>query len=245
MTSPDLGRAFEDYAEDAPGAEAIRVESLVARVRRRRRRRAAGIGAVFALFVVAGVGTAFAAFSRLDNGSTQQPVLPGQAQGLSTCGGAVDDTASSGESGLALAVGFPRRYDMNAGGTLVGLVTVINVGDKGVKGHTEIPDVAVAKDGHIVVTPGPKRLPALDVDLNPGEKMNFDAGVVLVRCTPGGGAPETEVTTIDGKRAPVATLEPGEYQVYVSQRFYLGDQSQANDYVVVQSGPQSVTLSRG
>lgn len=90
--------------------------------------------------------------------------------------------------------------------TLVGSVTVTNISDKRVKGHTEIPDVAVARDGHIVVTPGPKRQPALGVDLKPGETKDFSAGVVLVRCSPGGGSPETEVTTVDGKRVPVATL---------------------------------------
>jgi hypothetical protein len=236
---PNLRDLFRSAERPGGGAEGIDTAAVIRRAKRRRLPAQIGVVGVFAL-AIGGLGVA--GLQTLDPrqpasvsaGSSSQPrdsePAPGDsvmgasegpaikrapADRINLCGGTLADVAPS-PSGLTLTVDFPDA----AAGTpsVTGRVTLTNTGSRQVTGYTSATPAVTLSQGGIVLwhSNGPTIMMARDVDLAPGESIDFDASFVPVVCT-------VDDDTAEAFRTDLPAAGPGEYQVSAAADVAVGD----------------------
>jgi hypothetical protein len=228
---PNLRDLFGDDGSPLPGK--LDARTIIRRSKRRRLPKQIGVGgasavaavgiftgAGFGLSALGGSSSAGSSIASLadgaqDSGRSPAPeksdgtVVPGvkrpAAEGINTCGGALETPAPSA-TGLRLTVDFP---DAAAGASSVnGTVTLTNTGPDAIRGDAYArPTVILSRDGvviwhsHDLVIRDP-----LPVSLDPGQSVSFDASFAPVVCTS-----DSDLAPDRDGQLPAA--HRGEYQV--------------------------------
>ena len=147
--------------------------------------------------------------------STTDAIKRAPAEKINLCGGPLADVAPS-ESGLVLTVNFD---DAKASADRIeGTVTLTNTGDATVSGTTGTTPAITLSQGGIVLwhTNGPSTMMARDVNLAPGESIDYDAAFSPVVC----GVEDDSAEL--GFRADLPSVGAGEYQLSAAMDL-LGD----------------------
>lgn len=211
---------------DAP-TPSIDVQSVIRRSRRRRLPKQVAAGSVFSLAIlgvgfvgVNGVGAVSGTSDQAavlesaggaaeDESAFSGPVEDGAklapAEKLNLCGGEVAEVAPS-STGLELTVDFP---DAAVGAeTVEGTVTLTNNGTGRTVGYTApLPVITLSQNGIVVWhSNGPMIMSVTDVDLAPGESMEYEAFFTPVVCS-------VEDDLGQGFRDNLPAAPAGEYQV--------------------------------
>jgi len=231
-TDPTIRNLFGS-SDDAPKSS-LDVSTIIRKSRARRLPRRIGAGGVFTLAIgglaVASVqgmgalqGTSTVAESQADSGSsagsrsTDTGMSPMEsedsgaikrapAEKINLCGGALADVAPSA-TGLELVVNFDDASATAA--SVEGTVTLTNTGDAAVSGYTGAGPTITLSQGGIVLwhSNGPSVMMARDVNLAPGESLEYTASFAPVVCGVEDDSSEF------GFRDDLPSVEPGEYQL--------------------------------
>jgi hypothetical protein len=143
--------------------------------------------------------------SQLFTESTETRYDRAPAGKINLCTGTLAEVAPS-ESGLELTVDFP---DATVGQSSVeGVVTLTNTGTEAVTGYTAAsPAITLSRDGTVLWhSNGAMIALAVDVDLDPGESLEYAASFQPVIC-----GIEDDTAESFGEKLP--PLPSGEYQV--------------------------------
>jgi hypothetical protein len=143
--------------------------------------------------------------SQLFSESTESQFDRAPADKINLCTGAVAEVAPS-QSGLELAVDFP---DATVGQSSVeGVVTLTNTGTEAVTGYTAAaPAITLAQNGIVLWhSNGAMIALAVDVNLDPGESLEYAAWFQPVMCS-------VDDDLADGFGEKLPLLPSGEYQV--------------------------------
>lgn len=212
-TEPNLRHLF-----DAPQSPAgIDVEAVVRRSRARRAPKMLGALGVSALAIgglvfggiqvgLAGFGTTTASDSagsgpKVESGAgALDSARAPYALELAACGAPVASTVADSE--LTLAVSFPTA--VAPGESVEGTVTLTNTGAERLTGQTgSAPAIALSRDNVVVWhSAGPPVQLAVDLDLEPGESVQYTAAFDARACS-----------VDDDSRTDLPAAEPGQYQV--------------------------------
>jgi hypothetical protein len=224
---PNLRDLFRSAERPGGGAEEIDTAAVIRRAKRRRLPAQVGVVGVFALAIgglgVAGLQTLDARQpASVSAGSSSQPRDAEPAPGDSVMGASEGPAIKRAPAdrinlcGGTLAVDFPDA----AAGTpsVTGRVTLTNTGSRQVTGYTSATPAVTLSQGGIVLwhSNGPTIMMARDVDLAPGESIDFDASFVPVVCT-------VDDDTAEAFRTDLPAAAPGEYQVSAAADVAVGD----------------------
>jgi hypothetical protein len=211
-----------------PGSE-LNATRVIARTRARRLPKQIAAGAVGTLavagilFVGVQVGLPSVAPSTVDSASKPQQATDSAGNGaiaggtdgsikhaparkINLCEGAVAQPTASSE-GLELDVMFPPTASF-ATQSIQGTVRLTNTSTNHVSGYTaESPAITLSQNGVVLWhSNGPTTLVAVQVDLAPGESMQYPASFVAARCS----AADDEAATFSNNLPPVM---PGVYDL--------------------------------
>lgn len=152
------------------------------------------------------------------------------AEKLNLCGGTVAEIAAS-ESGLVLTTSFPDAAATT--GPVAGVVTLVNGGSTRVVGTTAVsPAITLSKDGLVLWhSNGPTTMMAIEVDLDPGETMEYPASFEPVTCG-------VEDDSAEAFRPDLPAVPKGDYAVSAAM-----DLTTTEGVPVLVTGPtEQVTL---
>jgi len=142
-----------------------------------------------------------------DQASTGGAIKRAPADRINLCTGTLAEVAPS-QSGLELTVHFD---DTAAAGTepIAGTVTLTNTGDQELTGYTAAsPALTLSRDGIVLWhTNGAMIMSARDVNLAPGESLEYETSFTPVVCTVDDDLAEL------GFSPDLPAAEPGEYQL--------------------------------
>ena len=229
-TEPTLRDLFTG---DTAKLRAIDTDAVIRRSKTRRLPAQVGIGGAFTLAIgalgVAGLqglgGTQSASDSAATTTSEQGPVEPesgvnGMMEGdapasggikrapadrINLCGGALAEVAPSA-TGLVLTVDFPDTAVGTA--PVEGTATLTNTGTTTIVGYTTpTPAITLSQAGTVLWhSNGPTILSIQDVNLAPGESLEYAASFTPVVCT-------VEDDSAEAFRSDLPPVAPGEYTI--------------------------------
>jgi hypothetical protein len=240
-SEPNLRDMFRAGAGPTAGGSGIDTAAVIRRAKRRRLPARVGIGGVFVLAIgglgVAGlqglntvqptslVGSTAADSPTTEQGPPSDDSVMGASEGagikrapadrLNLCGGTVADVAPS-PTGLVLTVEFP---DATVGAmNVTGTATLTNTGSQPITGYTSAtPAITLAQNGIVLwYSNGPTIMMARDVNLAPGESIDFEASFVPVVCG-------VEDDSAEAFRTDLPAAPAGEYQVSAAADVMVGD----------------------
>jgi hypothetical protein len=240
-TEPNLRDLFRS-SDDAP-ARAIDTQAVIRRSKARRLPAQIGIGGVFTLAVgglgfagiqaIGGSGQSASDSSAVssaedapesgietfggvqDSESSTGAIKRAPADRINLCGGALAEVAPS-ETGLVLTVAFP---DAAVGTeTVTGTVTLTNTGATAVSGYTSpSPAVTLSQNGIVLWhSNGPTIMMIQDVNLAPGQSMEFATSFSPVVCT-------VDDDLAEAFRTDLPAAPAGEYQLSAAADVTIGD----------------------
>jgi hypothetical protein len=241
---PNLRALFHSGDAERPGGDGhgIDTAAVIRRAKRRRLPSQIGVVGVFALAIgglgVAGLqglnppqpmrvtaGSAESSSPDSDHAPAIDEPLREQSESagvkrapadrINLCGGALADVAPSA-SGLTLTTDFPDAAVGAPGVT--GRVTLTNTGSRQVTGYTSATPAVTLSQGGIVLwhSNGPTIMMAREVDLAPGESIDFEASFVPVVCS-------VEDDSAESFRTDLPAAPAGEYEVSAASDVTVGD----------------------
>ncbi len=226
-----------DLGASAPEADA---GSVIRRSRRRRLPRQLAAGGTLTL-AIAGIGVAGVtglrsmpmgasvsdataesapeAFSGEDAGDSADggAIHAAPASKLNPCGGSIADTAPS--IGLVLETRFAPSAPAD-GQSVDGTVTLTNTGTERITGTTAAtPAITLSQDGEVLWhSNGPMIMMVVEVDLAPGESLEYPASFTAVQC-----GVQDELS--DSFRDDLPALDEGSYEISAAIDFLAADGS--------------------